>query len=61
MTIEITPAEHQIILEALRDRTGKLYNLAELYKKGGNVEAQKDCYAESRLVIALHDKIHAII
>lgn len=60
MTIEITPAELQIILDSTRDRVGKLYNLSELYREGGDVVSQKDCFAESRLVLALHDKLYKL-
>lgn len=48
MTVQITPEQQQILMDSLRDRIGKLYDIAFSYK--GNTEAKKDCLAEKRRV-----------
>lgn len=50
MTLNITPAEQQIIIDALRDRIGLLYRDSEAYRDGGNKEAQMDCLEEKKRV-----------
>ena len=40
----------QIIIDALRDRIGKLYEMQDAYSKGGNNEAALDCASEIRRV-----------
>lgn len=60
MDIKVSPAELQMIIDGLRDRVGKLYNMADMYKKAGNVEMQKDFYAESRNVLALYEKLQKL-
>lgn len=60
MDIKVTPAELQMIIDGLRDRVDKLYNMADMYKNAGNVEMQKDFYAESRDVLALYEKLQKL-
>lgn len=50
MTLNITPEEQQILIDSMRDRIGKLYNMSEAYRVGGNKEAQMDCLEERRRV-----------
>lgn len=45
MTLNITPEQEQIIIDALRDRIGKLYDMSEQYKGTGFTDCQKDCVA----------------
>lgn len=45
-----TNEKNQIIIDALRDRIGKLYDMQEAYAKGGNKEAAMDCANENRRV-----------
>ena len=49
-TITITPEQESIILDALRERIGKLYQLADNYKC--NKEAVMDCLDEAKRVRA---------
>lgn len=53
MKIEITPMEQQIIVDSLRDRIGKLFDMQLSYKKVGNREAQMDCVREGKAVTAV--------
>ena len=48
MTVQITPEQQQILMDSLRDRIGKLYDIAFAYKN--NTEAKKDCLNEKRRV-----------
>lgn len=50
MTIDLTPEQQQILIDSMRDRIGKLYNMSEAYRVGGNKEAQMDCLEERRRV-----------
>lgn len=50
MTLNITPEEQQILIDSMRDRIGKLYNMSEAYRVGGNKEAQMDCLEEKKRV-----------
>lgn len=47
---QLTPEQRQLIIEALRDRESKLLGLAEMYKKNGDLDGQKDCIQEWRKV-----------
>lgn len=47
-TYTLTPQQQGVIIDALRDRIGKLYNIAELYTD--NTDAKKDCMNEVRIV-----------
>lgn len=58
MTIEITPEEHQILIDSMRNRIDKLFNMAEAYKYDS--DGKRDCYAESRRVKELLDKIQTL-
>lgn len=60
MTLEITPAEHQVLIDSMRDRIGKLYKMSEAYRDGGNKEAQMDCLDEKKRVQEVLDKIKAL-
>lgn len=53
--IELTPEETQILIDSMRDRVGKLYDLSEVYRVDGNKEAQMDCLEEKRRVQKLLD------
>lgn len=55
MTRNFTPEQEQIIIDALRDRIGKLFDLAEQYKAVGYKECQMDCIEEKRKVQNLLD------
>ena len=44
----LTPLQQQVIIDALRDRIGKLYDIAAQYTD--NTDAKKDCYEEARIV-----------
>lgn len=57
MTLNITPEEQQILIDSMRDRIGKLYNMSESYKNSGNKEAQMDCINEKRRVHKVLAKI----
>lgn len=60
MTIEITPAEQQVLIDSMRDRINKLYKMSEAYRDGGNKEAQMDCLEEKKRVQEVLDKIKAL-
>jgi len=49
-TYTLTPLQQGVIVDALRDRIGKLFNMAQDYKYGSNTEAELDCLREMRLV-----------
>lgn len=55
MTLNITPEQEQIIIDALRDRIGKLYDMSEQYKGTGFTDCQKDCLDEKKKVNELLD------
>lgn len=57
MTLEITPAEQQVLIDSLRGSIHDLYEASEAYRDGGNKEAQMDCLEEKRKVQRLLDKI----
>jgi hypothetical protein len=57
MTIDITPEQLQILIDSMRDRIGKLYNMSEAYRDGGNKVAQMDCLDEKKRVQAVLEKI----
>lgn len=57
MTLEITPAEQQVLIDSMRDRIGKLYRMSEAYRDGGNKEAQMDCLEEKKRVQEVLAKI----
>lgn len=46
----LTPEQEQIIIDALRDRIGKIFDYAEAYKKSGNKYGQLDCIDEKNRV-----------
>jgi hypothetical protein len=50
MTIEITPEQHGIIVDALNNRIERLYRDSEAYRDGGNKVAQMDCLDEKKRV-----------
>ena len=50
MTLNITPAEQQVLIDSMRNRIDKLYKMSEAYRDGGNKEAQMDCLNEKKLV-----------
>jgi hypothetical protein len=50
MEIKLTPEQIQILIDSMRDRIGKLYNMSKAYRVGGNKEAQMDCLEERRRV-----------
>ena len=60
MTIDITPEQQQILIDSMRDRINKLYNMSEAYRDGGNIEAQMDCLEEKKRVQELLVKIRAL-
>ena len=60
MTIDITPEEQQILIDSMRDRIDKLYNMSVAYRDGGNKEAQMDCLEEKRRVQVVLDRISQI-
>lgn len=60
MTRNLTQEQEQIIIDALRDRVGKLYKMSEGYRDGGNKEAQMDCLEERKRVQEVLDKIKAL-
>lgn len=55
MILSITPEQEQIIIDALRDRIGKLYDMSEQYKSTNFTECQKDCLDEKKKVQELLD------
>lgn len=57
MTLELTPEQDQIIIDALRDRIGKLYDMSEQYKGTGFTGCQKDCLNEKKKVQELLKRI----
>lgn len=59
MTIEITPQQHGIIVDALNNRIGLLFRDSERYAKTNKV-AQKDCLDEMRLVRETRDYIKSL-
>lgn len=56
-TIEISPAQQQIIIDSMRDRIGRLYSMSVAYRDGGNREAQMDCLEEKKRVQEVLDRI----
>lgn len=59
MTLNITPAEQQVLIDSMRDRIGKLYKMSEVYRDGDK-EAQMDCLEEKKRVQELLAKIEAL-
>lgn len=57
MTLNITPEQEQIIIDALRDRIGKLYDMSVQYKDTGFTDCQKDCLDEKKKVEELLKRI----
>lgn len=57
MTIEISPAEQQILIDSMRDRIGRLYKLSEEYKNSGFKECQMDCLEEKKKVQTLLNRL----
>lgn len=57
MTLDITPAEQQILIDSLRDRIRMIYDISERYRIGGNEEAQMDCLEERKRVHDVYEKI----
>lgn len=57
MTLNVTPEQEQIIIDSLRDRIGKLYDMSERYKGTNFTESQKDCLDEKKKVQELLDII----
>lgn len=55
MTREFTPEQEQIIIDALRDRIGRLFDMAESYEKVGFEDCQMDCLDERKRVRNLLD------
>ena len=55
MILSITPEQEQIIIDALRDRIGNLYDMSEQYKGTNFTECQKDCLDEKKKVQELLD------
>lgn len=60
MTLNITPAEQQILIDSMRDRIDKLYRMSEAYRDGGNKEAQMDCLDEKKRVQKVLDMIKSL-
>ena len=60
MTLNITPAEQQVLIDSMRDRINKLYKMSEAYRDGRNKEAQMDCLEEKRRVQVVLDRISQI-
>lgn len=60
MTIDLTPEETQILIDSMRDRIGKLYNMSEAYRDGGNKAAQMDCLDEKKRVQKVLAKIGSL-
>lgn len=60
MEIKLTTEQIQILIDSMRDRIGKLYNMSEAYRVGGNKEAQMDCLEEKKRVQEVLDKIKAL-
>lgn len=54
----LTRLQQQVIIDALRDRIGKLYDIAERYTD--NTDAKKDCYDEARIVKQVLDEFLAM-
>ena len=61
MTLSITPAEQQILIDSMRDRIDKLYRISEAYRDGGNKEAQMDYLEEKKRVQEVLAKIRAAL
>lgn len=59
-TYNLTPLQQGVIVDSLRDRIGKLFNMAQDYKYGGNTEAELDCLREMRLVSKVLDDFRAM-
>ncbi|MBO7684875.1 MAG: hypothetical protein J6Y20_04905 [Lachnospiraceae bacterium] len=57
MTIEITPEQHIIIMNALQEHAGSLYRFSAQYKEVLNKEAQKACIEEMNRVRQLQEHI----
>ena len=57
VTLNITPEQEQIIIDSLRDRIGKLYDMSEQYKGTNFTESQKDCLDEKKKVQDLLKRI----
>lgn len=60
MTLNIAPAEQQILIDSMRDRINKLYNMSEAYRDRGNKVAQMDCLKEKNRVQVVLEKIAAL-
>lgn len=60
MTLNITPAEQQVLIDSMRDRIDKLYRIAESYRDGHNKEAQMDCMDEKNRVQNVLAKVRAL-
>ena len=60
MTLNITPAEQQVLIDSMKDRIGKLYKMSEAYRDGGNKEAQMDCLDEKKRVQIVLAKIASL-
>lgn len=58
MTLNITPAEQQVLIDSMRDRIDKLYRIAESYRN--NEEARRDCMDEKNRVQNVLAKIRAL-
>lgn len=58
MTLNITPAEQQVLIDSMRDRIDKLYRIAESYHH--NEEARRDCMDEKNRVQNVLAKVRAL-
>lgn len=58
MTLNITPAEQQVLIDSMRDRIDKLYRISESYRN--NEDARKDCMDEKNRVQNVLAKIRAL-
>ena len=57
-TYILTPLQQGVIVDALRDRIGKLYDAAAMYKD--NPTARKDCYDEARIVKQVLEEFQSV-
>lgn len=60
MTIDITPAEQQILMDSLRNMINLLYDIADRYRIGGNKEARMDVLDEKKRVQKVLAKIASL-
>ncbi len=58
--VKLTPELQQIIIDSMRDRIGRLYDMSVAYRDGGNKEAQMDCLEERKRVQEALDKIKSL-